>query len=395
MFEQGFDAAKVASATREELQGLAFPDAAPRAEAPKAAAGSRPGSTAATMFDLVAERAERKRRSAPVIGEAASGEVAAAENRSAAGHGPLEAPAGGALVPPAPVRSPALPIPSVSTSTSTSTSTSQSPPASAPAAEVDLEARADEAPLRWKPLLVCAAIGAALMMADLHYINAVWAWRLTVWISDKLGAWDVHTDPVMIYGRTYPGMPSKAVHFFADELVGVIGLLDVVLLLLILPIYRRWAMGRPRGGRDGVLCGWCGYSMPATFSGRCPECGHAPWARGQGSERPPTRRWGWRLRSAGVAVVVFVVVREVCWNVHLALAPKVMDYRLFMVCMAPLALISFAAALLTFHLSARRVAWLNGVPRCGRCGAETDAERGCAKCGGLVAAKPAAGVGAS
>src|SRR6185369_2840097 len=107
VFEQAFQSAGVRAASRDQLQQLAFAEAGPRGSA-SSPTSPRVGSKAATMFDLVSERAEQKRRSAP----AHPIEEPAAPPPAPVASPPVKSPGPAPLIGPAPAsRAPALPVP--------------------------------------------------------------------------------------------------------------------------------------------------------------------------------------------------------------------------------------------------------------------------------------------
>jgi serine/threonine-protein kinase len=235
----------------------------------------------------------------------------------------------------------------------------------------------------WVRLLACAALGTALMSAVTITLQEPPWGRVAFWIADLLHAWDPTTAPQESYGHWYPGLPGRGAHFLAHILVGPP--MFAVLGALLMALYHWLAFGRRRdaAGEAGVKCGWCGYRME---SDQCPECGHGLRDRGRRGDRPPAQRWSVRLTSyliAGAAFVaaIFVsiyVVRIVMFSIPgLSSLIKSTNDQLFV----PLVgFPTFVAALLAYHFVARRTAWLDGIARCGRCGAEASVPGSCAGC---------------
>jgi Protein kinase domain len=370
MFDQAFQAAGARSASREDLQQTAFAQERPREAAPGT---TRPASKAATMFDLVAERAEQKRRSAPAQPIEEPAPVAPAPDPPAARM------TVGALGPAPASRSPAMPVPQAL------------PPEPSPAARAapgPVSSR--RAPVPWSRLLGCASAGAWVMVLTLLFMDrlipgpGVIAARLAA-LWGLIEHVERSSAKYTIAGVSYSAPPPL-------WLLGLmrfgVGMLPFLLEgMVMFAVFHRVALkgrARPEGRREGVLCGWCGYNI-AGVGPRCPECGRTPGDRGSKSDLPPAGRWRPRLRSVALAALALAVSLGITataarlWifdNPQAKFGAILGTVMLWMLIGFPTCLIG----LQVYYLSARGFAGLDGVPRCGRCGREADPVQGCAAC---------------
>jgi hypothetical protein len=265
-------------------------------------------------------------------------------------------------------------------------------PAPRPRDETPGPKTSPRAPVPWRRLLVCAAIGAGVMVLTILLMDVVIPGPsvIAAELGKRLGILEPFEGPgkYMISGRAYAGPPPLWLTVLMRFGVGMLPfLLEGVAMFAV--FHRVALSGRARadGRRGGVLCGWCGYDM-AGLGARCPECGRGIVDRGSEANPPPARRWRARLRSAALAALALLVSLAVTataarfWifdNPNARFGAIVGTIMLWLLIGFPTCLIG----LQVYYLSAREYAGLDGVPRCGRCGREADPVQGCPICSGV------------
>jgi hypothetical protein len=249
----------------------------------------------------------------------------------------------------------------------------------------------------WRRLLLCAAIGGGAAVLLVTARNA-WFPNSSVTAAKSAGQiWNTYFGPGEYQvlppsgWAIFSGSSRRLKVFFEDFCL--YPLMWVVVGAAMFTVYHRVALSGkarpPERARDGVLCGWCGYDVEGSQTGRCAECGHGFADRGSQKDRPPARRARPVLRNIALSVAWLIG----CYISTQGISVLVLKQLLGWLPQTPLSaamtgwlLIAFptcVGGLLCYDLSARATAMFDGVARCGRCGAECDPASGCPRCAGV------------
>ena len=180
-------------------------------------------------------------------------------------------------------------------------------------------------------------------------------------------------------------LPASAKWIYKDGVVDMIWLVFIGAVSLVpgIVIYRVIAFSRANG-EPGPLCGWCGYSLRGVSTEHCPECGHVRGRRMSWWDIPPAGRPFGLLRAWGLSVVMLLVISA--W-LPLSLQRVLVNFDVrsgwsWIVFQPASIWVGAVAALIVYHLGVREVVMLDGVERCGRCGAKGSSLRAgrCSMC---------------
>jgi hypothetical protein len=157
--------------------------------------------------------------------------------------------------------------------------------------------------------------------------------------------------------------------------------------LAAVAMYRRMGF-RSWGGSSGAMCGWCAHSLRDGRFSACPGCGHSPREGITDDDLPPARAKGVLRHTfsmtaaslvgmAGLAAVVLYSWERAPWDWHSLELPDVpvLGVRLSWLFMLGLIAIVSMITVIAFYYSARGTILLDGVARCGRCGAKGETLR--------------------